>query len=205
MPEQTLPSPAVPIVKPDGSGRPDDSWYQRFVLMWNAVNADAVSLEDAVEELTPIAGSLVQSAYAEYLTNAALATTIPLDDSIPQSGEGTEVLTCSITPTSATNKLRVRVSLWGSIVTSGSMLIAAVFRDAGADAVHAATAGQEAAAGWTKALTFEFEVSASSTAATTFKLNVGANSGGIRLNGSTSARYFGGVSRTTLVIEEIKV
>ena len=42
MAQQTLPSPAAPLIKPDG--RPDDIWYQRFNLMWNAFNAGVASL-----------------------------------------------------------------------------------------------------------------------------------------------------------------
>ncbi len=55
MANQTLPTPAALLVKPDG--RPDDIWYQRLSLMWDAFNslrtestAAADSLSDDIDD-----------------------------------------------------------------------------------------------------------------------------------------------------------
>lgn len=46
--------------------------------------------------------------------------------------------------------------------------------------------------------------SAGSTSARTYKIRVGANTGTCRLNGTTTARLYGGASAATLVVREIK-
>ena len=57
----------------------------------------------AIDSLAPTSpsGSIINSAYGEYTANADLTATIPADDTIPQNTEGTEIVTATITPTSA--------------------------------------------------------------------------------------------------------
>ena len=145
---------------------------------------------------------LVDSAYDFYDTyNNSVTTVIPKDDTIPQSSEGTQIMTATITPKSASNLLLVRYTCNMAINSSGDAIMA-LFRDSGADAIDAkshrvSTAQLEVASS-------EILVSAGSTAATTFKVNVGPGAAGtLVLNGISSGRLLGGVQRCSLVIEEI--
>lgn len=147
-------------------------------------------------------GSIVNSAYGEYTTNAALAATIPIDDTIPQVGEGTQILSVVITPTSTANKLRARFR--GTLYpASVAFIIPAMFVNGAANAVAASAAyGTTASGGYD--VTLEYEFVPGSTSAQTFTIRVGASAGSIALNGQTLLRYLGGAQRATLVIEEIK-
>lgn len=59
-------------------------------------------------------GDTVQVAYAETAANTVLSTVIPADNTIPQVTEGTQVLSASITPTSASNFLLVEAMITAS-------------------------------------------------------------------------------------------
>ncbi len=148
-------------------------------------------------------GTVVDRAYAEYTANADLTATIPYDDTIPQNTEGTQILSATITPKTVTNRLRVRIVIWGSIVGSGDAFMVATFQNAVANAIDAGSGAIAAAATALTSTVREFEFVPASTSAQTINVRVGGSSTTVRLNGSTSARRFGGVSKCTLVIEEI--
>jgi hypothetical protein len=161
----------------------------------------------------------VNRAFGSYTTNANLTTAIPLDDTIPQITEGTEVVTASITPASTSNRIRARFSCM--VAGNGGIAqhaIAALFQDATANALCARAVkvvddsktylspcnpcnylGNAVVA----QLVLEWEWVPATVSAITARIRVGGNSGTIRLNGTTGARYFGGVSAATLVLEEI--
>ncbi|MDI1228371.1 MAG: hypothetical protein PSY14_11860 [bacterium] len=147
-------------------------------------------------------GAVIQSVAATYATNADLSSTIPNDDSIPQSSEGTEILTVSITPTSASSTIEIDFRAMGSAAGTAS-LIAALFKDSGANAL-AASAGVAGSVTLPGPLGLIYQESAGSTSARTYKIRVGANTGTCRLNGTTSARLYGGASAAMLVVREIK-
>lgn len=141
---------------------------------------------------------LVQRAYAEYTTSASLTATIPYDDTIPLSTEGTQILSVTVTPANTTNRLRARFQGWGDI-DGNVQAICAVF--AGTTCL-AASANN----GNTGLLCAEVEYVPGSTSAVTISVRVGPASGGtMRLNGTINigVRRFGGASRATLVVEEI--
>jgi hypothetical protein len=146
---------------------------------------------------------LVQRAYATYVTYTAISTVIPYDDSIPQNGEGDEVLTVSITPKSATNRLRIRAVVFVGNGTAGaSYATLALFQDSTANALSANSTTLHNL-NYTATVVLEYEMDSGTTSATTFKLRVGPNTGTVKLNGDNSARLYGGVARSTLIIEEI--
>lgn len=147
-------------------------------------------------------GSVINSAYAEYTTNADLTAAIPIDDTIPQVGEGTQILSQSITTSGASNKVRGRVMMEGTVGVS-AVMIAAVFANGGANAIRA-VAKVVAAGNNREVLALEFEHSPGSAASHTYTVRVGPNTGTMRLNGITSARELGGAQAATLVLEEIK-
>lgn len=147
-------------------------------------------------------GFPVQVAYAELATSSTTSTVIPLDNTIPQSGEGAEILTVSITPKSSTNYLVVEFSVM--LITSSSTYgsVAALFRDSGADAIGVAMGGSESTTPAT--VSFKQRVAASSTSATTFKLRVGPSAAGtVRWNGSGS-NQFSTTPKASITVTEYK-
>lgn len=147
-----------------------------------------------------VVGTVIQTAYQEISTSTSVTVTIPLDDTIPQSSEGTEFFTKEITPKKIGNLLKIQCFiLFG---TGASALgIAALFKNSDANAVSAVSALANSVL-HTMTLT-HFEVVTSLTPIT-FKVRCGTNNGNyFRLNGS-SARVFGGVGKSYLLIEEIQ-
>jgi hypothetical protein len=149
-------------------------------------------------------------AYATYATHTALTADIPLDDTIPQNTEGTEILSASITPKKASNRIRVRFS--GQVTNNGSsnlFAIAALFQDSIASALIATAVhvgddnGGASYNNSPKNIVLDFEHSPNTVSAVTYKIRVGADSSAMYMNGYWAARYFGGVSVATLILEEI--
>ncbi len=148
------------------------------------------------------AGVVIQSVAATYTSNADLSTTIPNDDTIPQNTEGTEVVTVAITPTSASSTIEIEFRGMGAVGGSANM-IAALFRDSGANALMVST-GVAGSVNLPGQLALLHQESAGSTSARTYKIRVGANTGTCRLNGTTTARLYGGAAAAMLVVREIK-
>lgn len=151
-----------------------------------------------------LAGSVVKSSYTAYSSSADITATIPYDDTIPQIGEGTEIITVSFTPTSATNILRIRFSGFFSASTNVDV-VAALFGGGAADAI-AATAQYITNNNLSGHLVFEHQEVSGTASAKTFAVRAGpASAGTVRFNGTPTARRFGGVAKAVLIIEEIKV
>lgn len=112
-----------------------------------------------------------------YSSNAA---TIPIDNTKPQSGEGTELLTQAITPKSATSKLVVEVTLVMSCNTAPDTAAIALFQDSGTDAIAANCCSVD---GYGDPKTLRYEVTSGSTTARTFKVRAGCNTNALLING----------------------
>ncbi|MEY5100360.1 MAG: hypothetical protein RJA36_3079 [Pseudomonadota bacterium] len=149
--------------------------------------------------------TILGRAYDEYATYATLTAQIPLDDTIPQSSEGTQILSASITPKSTANRIRARVVVRGLIQDSANRQGAVcLFRNAGADAIAATNANFYAAgAQIAQTAVLEFEDSPASVSSQTYTVRVGGAGGTLYINGNSSSRIYGGVMRSTLVLEEI--
>lgn len=125
------------------------------------------------------------------------------DDTIPQSGEGFEVLTQAITPKSTTNKLVIRAVLYvsDSVVNN---IVGAIFQDSTADALYANNLTGSTATGM-EVLTLEHIMTAGTTSATTFKVRVGGTiAGTTTINGSGGGRKLGAIPKSTITITEYK-
>ena len=166
--------------------------------------SDSVILDAAAQRTALGFGSnyIVQVVRAE--TNALttiVETPFPLDDTIPQNTEGTELLTLSITPTSASNKLRIRAVVYAGKST-GTDMMAGLFQDSTSGALAAIV--QDAQSGFRpNRVVLDHYMTAGTTSETTFKLRVGSIAT-LYINGTNSARLFGGVMVSSLTIEEIK-
>lgn len=143
-----------------------------------------------VVEATPIA------------TVVTLSATTPHDDTIPQNTEGTEVITVSITPSSATNRLRIEFDAPSIGTASTSQVTAALFQDSTAGALAAGYSLPSGNSATTSRLVHE--MAAGTTSATTFKIRIGVASGTAYVNGNYSGtRVYGGVSAARLRVTEI--
>jgi hypothetical protein len=157
--------------------------------------------------LNPTArGAVIDRGYAEYTAFTGLGTVIPIDDTIPQVGEGTEILSVAITPKSTTSRLRVRFQGSASSNAGSNWLIVAAFVNGAANAV-ASTAVNQVTAGAQTDLTLEHEYVPGSTSAQTISIRAGAAGGSIAFNGNLAVptRYLGGTQKATLIVEEIAV
>lgn len=147
----------------------------------------------------------IEAAYSSvYRTNASITSTIPLDDTIPQSGEGTQILSLSITPKSATNKLLVTVSGFGTLSSAGNF-ICSVCTSTGSDALFA-TAINVPSADALVNFRLQDEFVPGSTSTFTLSVRVGpATANTLRLNGSSSARFLGGTGGVSIHVYEVRV
>jgi hypothetical protein len=149
------------------------------------------------------AGSVLQTVQTTKTSLQVCSTAIPWDDTIPQNTEGDEIFTASITPSSASNKILVRVTTYGA--ASAGWYTIAVFKDSDANAIAAAWGiGQNV--DYQSTTTIEYLHSPATTSAITYKVRAGSSSGSYRLNGAinSAGRLFGGVSFSNITLQEIK-
>jgi len=172
-----------------------------LLLVWDASAAQFKKID--IANILP-SGAIIQSQRTVFQTYVTTTTTLPIDDTIPQITEGTQLLTCSITPRYNTSRVRIRFTAQASATADFHNAGFALFRDAIAGALAGRNVyfdNQE-----TNSIAFEFEDSPATTSAITYQIRFGrasGSSGSTTVNGWTG-RIFGGVQPATLVLEEIK-
>ena len=147
-----------------------------------------------------IPGATIQTGQIVYnSSNSTNNTGIPLDDTIPQSGEGVELFTGSFTPKSASSTLYFRLCMPVS-ASAATGVTAAVFKDSDTNALGAGTYSvyTSSAKGYLMA---EGSLASPGTSAITFRVRWSVGSGTAYVNG-TSTRLFGGAMGATLTITE---
>jgi len=155
----------------------------------------------------PDAGKIIQ---VVNVMDGAVATSsgsvIPYDDTIPQITEGYEFMTLAITPTSATNKLLITVTINLIPESSSNGVIVALFQDATAGALAVQNDALDEVR-CNKVVTFSHYMTAGTTSATTFRVRGSADiSGNVTFNGYIGGvRKFGGVMASSITITEISV
>lgn len=150
-------------------------------------------------------GVIVQVVEATpYTTAGSTATAIPLDSTIPQNTEGAELTTVTITPTSASNRLRIECNLPFVDGSGGIFMCAALFQDSTANALALGVATLNAA-NYAHNINFVHEMAAGTTSATTFKLRAGPSSGTMYFNRRQAGETLGGVSACRIRVTEIQV
>lgn len=149
-------------------------------------------------------GGYVQSVTTQTTTYTNVTATIPYDDTIPQNTEGTEIMSVSITPTSATNNLIILASVTGSHSNAlTTVMITSLFQDTTANALATVAISTDLSY-WDNAC-LQYQMVAGTTSATTFKIRVGCNLNGFEVNGQGGSRKFGGASVCALTVMEISV
>lgn len=148
-------------------------------------------------------GNLSLRAMTEDATSKNTSTTIPFDNTKPQSNEGdeyTEIAT-TITPTNASSDLIVEVKLWVSSAGINT-IIASIFRDSGADCLSSGWVTNPGAS-YANELSLVAKVAAGSTSSTTFKVRWGVvTSGTVYLNNSGGTSYLGGALISSMRVYE---
>ena len=142
-----------------------------------------------------------------YVLDGAYATGtgyIPWDDTIPQNTEGYEVMTKAITPTSATNLLKIEVIFVGGHAARGSV-VAALFQDTTANCLTVARLkASNVYADRHDYGIMTYVMVAGTTSSTTFKVRIGADSSAaVYFNGNSGGRKYGGASKSGIIITEI--
>lgn len=147
------------------------------------------------------ASKIVQIVNVQSGAVATDATNIPFDDTKPQSGEGTQMMSLAITPTNTLNKLLIEIVAFAT-ATGTPWIILALFQDSGTDAIGATAyfCGTATTGGPLKLTHY---MAAGTTSATTFKVRMGASSGTLSFNGQSGGRIFGGITISSITITEI--
>ena len=146
-------------------------------------------------------GTAIQTAYSQIVTSTTTTTTIPLDDTIPQSTEGAEFLTVTITPKKIGNVLRVQAIIFFGL-SGNSIGAAALFKNSDASAVAAVAQVNNTAV---SVMTLNYYETITSLTAITFKVRCGPTGAvTFRINGGTAARVFGGVTNSSITVQEIQ-
>jgi hypothetical protein len=175
-------------------------------------NANDVLTTDGAGTVTwdaPTAGGIVeQRVNASTGALVTCTTLLPFDDTIPQKTEGDEVITVTITPTSAANTLVIEFEgQMGAYNGSNSYETAvALFQDATTNAL-AAGFGPSVTTGAVGVIgnsVLTHTMVAGTTSATTFKIRSGPNINTypVYFNGQNTNRKFAGLSATTLSVTE---
>lgn len=143
-------------------------------------------------------GSVGQRSRVTAFTGAITTVTaaIPSDNTTPLIGEGTELFTATITPSSATSRVRVSGVLFGSASTTMQIILAA-FRGSTNIGSTLQFRGQE------NGMYFEFEDAPAVTTATTYSLRGGVTAGTLTLN-QVNGVTLGGSLISYMLVEELK-
>lgn len=120
-------------------------------------------------------------------THSSTVASIPLDDTIPQVGEGVELLNKAIVIASAASVIDYYAEIHGT-VSSAAICQIAIFRDGGANALDCDLASLTG----TATLRLRGRVAAGAAGSTTFSVRVGTNTGTLYINGNAGGRLMGG-------------
>tara|TARA_R110000772_G_scaffold143235_1_gene252750 strand:- start:18733 stop:20298 length:1566 start_codon:yes stop_codon:yes gene_type:complete len=150
-------------------------------------------------------GSSLQTVMTRDTGTLTTSAVIPLDDTIPTSSEGAQLIAQAITPTSGTSKLLITVSGWG-IAGASAYPIISLFRDVETAALDARMLMSTVAASAEYfPFTCVFVVDAGGTSEETYKVRVGVDNAAdsLKINLGAAGGLFGSSSSTLISIQEI--
>lgn len=155
--------------------------------------------DSAVTAAKVAAGAVVAVSYAETTATPTNSTTLPIDDTVPTSSEGTEVVSVSHTPASASNYLIVEALVFMEAAVADNFGFA-LFD--GTTCIQA-TAHQVDVLPETVCVGVRYQ--AGSTSAKTISFRVGANAArNWYLNKRSGGRLFGGAAKSWIKVTEVK-
>lgn len=167
----------------------------------NAVNTAAIQ-SAAVTNAKVASGFVVQRVSTNYSAVATGTTTIPYDDTIPQSSEGDQYMSQAITPLSSTNRLIIEATVFVASSVANNMVVT-LFQDSGTNAIAVASNLEQTGNGQ-MTIPIRFEMAAGTTSSTTFKIRAGGNNAGTTtFNGASGGRLFGTAPKSNITITEV--
>lgn len=189
----------------DALTQTQDTVTQHTTLIASGLHSDGdrfglLAKEDTVTRdlLEPGFGDIrLQRVVQTSKTNSSTTSSIPVDSSIPQIGEGAELYTRSFTPLSASSSIVVKVMIQAQGNANSQWGVFALFKNSNADAV-AASAQYMNNNGGTVSVEFEYEENSGSTSPRTFSVRMGTNTGTL----IPDSPSFGGVQVSRMIIEE---
>ena len=143
------------------------------------------------------AQALVQRAHTTIASTSGTST-IPLDNTIPQNTEGSQITTLSITPKNTANRLVIHCHIPTGNLSSAYNIIA-LFQDSTANAL-ACQDTVIASANYHYSIDLWYEMAAGTTSSTTFTVRMGSNTGTWYLMDNALAN-FGGVLVSNAIFE----
>lgn len=128
--------------------------------------------------------------------------TIPIDNTIPQISEGTEFMTVTVTPKSATNRLVISANVQlAHNITNGNSVVA-LYQDSTANALAGNVTGN-LASGAPNQVPILHEMAAGTTSQTTFRIRGGNNNAcTTTFNGSGGTRLLGAITQSSIIVTE---
>lgn len=176
--------------------------FEAVDLIWTDLTGRWLVASSFITSVGP-SGTMVQQIVSESATQSSTTGIIPQDNTIPQQTEGIELLTATITPTNASNRLVITAHL--NLASSSSTLNVALFQDATADSIRVVAAGSAPDTKGSSAILLHI-MTAGTTSSTTFKIRAGVPAGisSIFFNQLTNpAATFGNTMSSYILIEEI--
>lgn len=149
-------------------------------------------------------GAVVASASTALTAHGGpYSTTIPLDDTIPQNTEGTQIQTLAFALTNSGNKVKF---CWTGhfAATATTNTTVAIFVDSAASAAASAVITCTTS-GHIYCLTVEGEHSPGDTSTHTYKVRIGGTAGNLYINGNSTGRLLGGSMGCVFTCTEIEV
>jgi len=144
------------------------------------------------------AGTVLNARFYDSSTEFVITNVIPLDNTIPQNGEGQQIISGAITPTKTTSKILGILSLNGDGTTTS---VFSAFRSLVANAISS-TWVQDISL--SSLVAFEFIDSPATTSSVTYTIRCGpGQSGTLYINRNNSGSLLGGSNKTTLTLLEI--
>lgn len=154
----------------------------------------------------PVAGQIIQVVNTQTGAVATGTTIIPSDNTIPQNTEGDQYMSLAITPTLATNKLKIDIVMILLSSVETTRVTMALFQDTTANALAAAPLPHPYTTIHPVTGSFTHYMTAGTTSETTFKARAGpAIAATLTFNGVAGIRIYGGVSASSITITEIQV
>lgn len=170
------------------------------------VKTNTASIATNTTAIAAISSTIVQVVNTMDGGSNTGTTAIPNDDSIPLITEGDEYMTLAITPTSASNKLKIDVVLCGSHSAANEGIVAALFNTDTHLTEALAVAATDGNGGFPNSVSFTHYMTAPGTGTYTFRVRASSNAGSgatFTFNGTGGGRKHGGAAASSITIWEI--
>lgn len=166
------------------------------ITLSSATTVSIVGAADAV-------GIVIGRASASSTTYTPITNIVPIDDTLPTDTETDSIVSVTYTPKYADSTLIIRASV-GLLRSDSGVLCAICIFKTGTSTALRTSALQTTGNSYVEDAFVEHELPAGSTESQTFTLRIGKSSGGVYLNGGSSASLFGTSTAATITVEEIR-